>query len=320
MVWLRLLQMRSSDEGVRRAAIQKLEDETSPRVVEALEAALSDKAYSVRAAAARTLGKTRNAETIKPLQRALADEYAMVREDVVQALQSIGGPEVVGSLITALKDKDEGVRKVAAAALTECKAPEAASALREYQVAEQVALQAVENARKAAMQKQAAAASNAPKSSPVKPPAKPQMSEEQRDLSAAPLSSSLRQLLWMDPKVIKLCANSQTLVQDGNRLLQIQYSQADVDWAEQVNVYAIKAEQASSANAIPEAIALYRKALQLAPGCDLYLMSIGCCYANMGDLRTGVKYLERAAEISPSQERIRRNLEGIRQALRQMYS
>jgi len=50
---------------------------------------------------------------------------------------------------------------------------------------------------------------------------------------------------------------------------------------EGVDKYAAAAEAAGSSDKHAEAIALYKKALDHAPGCDLYLMSIGCCYANL---------------------------------------
>jgi len=40
----------------------------------------------------------------------------------------------------------------------------------------------------------------------------------------------------------------------------------------------------------------------------MLLMSIGSCYANMGDRETAKRYLERAAQISPHNVRIRKNL------------
>ena len=145
--------------------------------------------------------------------------------------------------------------------------------------------------------------------------------ERQRDedalyLRATPLDPARRKLLWMDPATLGLFStpNTLTLMQDGNRLIEATFSEQDIEWARKVNQYAVKAEQAGRANNHGEAIELYRGALTLAPGCDLYLMSIGCCYANMGDLRRGLRYLERASEISPGEERIRQNLLGVRRA------
>jgi tetratricopeptide (TPR) repeat protein len=118
----------------------------------------------------------------------------------------------------------------------------------------------------------------------------------------------------MDPKALGLLSGSQTFIQEGNQLLTVQFTEQDIEWARCVNEYAVKAEQSARAEQYQKAIDLYKDALRLAPGCDLYLMSIGCCYANNGDARRGLKYLERANEISPGEERIKRNLAGIRQA------
>lgn len=138
--------------------------------------------------------------------------------------------------------------------------------------------------------------------------------DDEAFLQAPPLTPARRHLLWLDPRTLNLTINAHTIIHEGNQLVEFQYSEEDVRWAKQVNEFAIKAEQASQTNQFQKAIDLYKTALNLAPGSDLYLMSIGCCYANIGDLRRGLRYLDRAHEISPRQERIARNWEGIRQA------
>jgi tetratricopeptide (TPR) repeat protein len=141
-------------------------------------------------------------------------------------------------------------------------------------------------------------------------------SEDEVYLHPGPLEPARRRLLWMDPNMLGLLAmsNTLTLIQEGNRVIEASFSKEDVEWARKVSEYAVKAEQAGRANRHKEAIEFYKSALKCAPGCDLYLMSIGCCYANMGDLQRGLKYLERAHEISPGEERITQNLSGVRQA------
>ncbi len=147
------------------------------------------------------------------------------------------------------------------------------------------------------------------------------MAEREKDedelyLRAAPLDPARRRLLWMDPATLGLFSspNTLTLIQEGNRVIQATFSPQDIEWARRINEYAVKAEQAGRANKHQEAIELYKTALIVAPGCDLYLMSIGCCYANIGNLRRALKYLERANEISPGEERIKQNLQGVRRA------
>jgi tetratricopeptide (TPR) repeat protein len=140
--------------------------------------------------------------------------------------------------------------------------------------------------------------------------------EDELYLRAAPLDPARSRLLWMDPTTLGLFAapNTRTMIHVGNRLIEAVFSPQDIEWARAVNEHAVKAEQAGRADRHQEAIELYKKALKLAPGCDLYLMSIGCCYANMANVRRGLKYLERASEINPDEERIRSNLLGVRQA------
>ena len=89
----------------------------------------------------------------------------------------------------------------------------------------------------------------------------------------------------------------------------------DIEWAERVMTIAEQAAAASQAHDYAKAIDLYRKALQQAPDCDLYLMSIGACYANMGQPARGLPYLKRAAKINPDNERIRSNLASVKQML-----
>jgi tetratricopeptide (TPR) repeat protein len=90
----------------------------------------------------------------------------------------------------------------------------------------------------------------------------------------------------------------------------------DIAWAESVMAIAEQAAAASYDRDYAKAIRLYRKALQHAPDCDLYLMSIGACYANMGEPARGLPYLKRAAKISPDNTRIQHNLAAVKQMLR----
>lgn len=140
--------------------------------------------------------------------------------------------------------------------------------------------------------------------------------EDELYLRAAPLDPARCRLLWMDPATLGLFAapNTHTMIQVGNRVIEAAFSPQDIEWARAVNEYAVKAVEAGRADRHQEAVEFYKKALELAPGCDLYLMSIGCCYANMGNVRRGLKYLERANEINPDEQRIRSNLLGVRQA------
>ena len=89
----------------------------------------------------------------------------------------------------------------------------------------------------------------------------------------------------------------------------------DIEWAERVMTIAEQAAAASQGHDYAKAIELYRQALQQAPDCDLYLMSIGACYANMGHPARGLPYLKRAARINPNNDRIQHNLTSVREML-----
>lgn len=142
------------------------------------------------------------------------------------------------------------------------------------------------------------------------------------ETSAEPISQGRMVLLWMDPSGLRVLKASigkehvtSVVPDDRGGLRELQATVEDVEWAEQINRIAEKASSASNRGDYTEAIRLYREALKLAPGCDLYLMSIGCCYANIGEPRQGLKYLERAAQISPSNARIKSNLAALRNML-----
>jgi tetratricopeptide (TPR) repeat protein len=97
--------------------------------------------------------------------------------------------------------------------------------------------------------------------------------------------------------------------------------QMDLLWMDREELAALRAslgkpDAASQDHHYAEAIRLYRQSLQQAPDCDLYLMSIGACYANMGKPARGLPYLKRAAKISPGNARIQHNLASVRQMLR----
>jgi tetratricopeptide (TPR) repeat protein len=141
------------------------------------------------------------------------------------------------------------------------------------------------------------------------------------ELKAHPLPRNRMDLLWLDSPRLEVIRTSigtqnQIFVDDGaGGATQVNVTIEDVDFAKEITAIVDKANVAGRLNNHGEAIRLYREALKRAPGCDMYLMSIGCSYANMGELKKGLAYLERAAEISPHNERIKRNLSGIRAML-----
>jgi tetratricopeptide (TPR) repeat protein len=137
------------------------------------------------------------------------------------------------------------------------------------------------------------------------------------DLTAKPIPRERMDLLWLNPDefdLVGLAAAEQHQViigpeKGGPRRLTV--TSGDLDWARRVDKVAAKAVQASSERDYAGAIKFYRQALKLAPGADIYLMSIGSCYANMRRTRKALAYLKRAHEISPQNERIRRNLRAL---------
>lgn len=148
------------------------------------------------------------------------------------------------------------------------------------------------------------------------------------DLQATPISRVHMDLLWLDPMHLQQCR--QALQQGAEvgfpatrpvfRRMQDafdrrQLSVADLDWA--LAVDGIAAIAADLGQRDPSrAIGKYREALRSAPGCDLYLMSVGSCLAMTGQAEQGLRYFERAAEINPTDEQIDNNLQDCRRYLR----
>ena len=136
------------------------------------------------------------------------------------------------------------------------------------------------------------------------------------------ISRDQMDLLWVDISALNILKATtgkgqvtHTVPDDQGGLRELQVTAEDIDWAERVNKLAEKASNASNCKNYTEAIGFYRKALRMAPGCDLYLMRIACCYANLGQPQKGIKYIERAAQISPENKRIQSNLVTLRKMI-----
>ena len=138
-------------------------------------------------------------------------------------------------------------------------------------------------------------------------------------LQADSISRKRMDLLWLDPP--RLAQLQQPIVQtkvitvtmgDSSNLRDHEITQEDFDWAKQVEKIVNKAFALGQCGNHRESIEQYKKALVIAPGCDLFLMSIGVSYAQLGQKRKAIQYLERAAQISPGNSRIRDNLHNAR--------
>ena len=66
-----------------------------------------------------------------------------------------------------------------------------------------------------------------------------------------------------------------------------------------------------------KAIALYKKVLKLAPWDEICLMSIGVEYAEAGNFKEGIQWLQKAMAMNPNNERVRKNLEAVKAATNQ---
>lgn len=133
-------------------------------------------------------------------------------------------------------------------------------------------------------------------------------------LKAVPISRKRMDLLWLHPLSLSRMMewvsqhDAPVIVGDGfdERIHEVSYN--DLLWAKQIEPVIDKASAAYQSGDYKQAIAYYKKALEFAPGCDVYLMNIGTTYARLRNRRKAVKYLKRAATISPESFRIRDEL------------
>jgi len=73
-----------------------------------------------------------------------------------------------------------------------------------------------------------------------------------------------------------------------------------------------KADALSESDQMNEAAAAYKEAFEHNPYNDLALMSYGGALANTGDVHEGIRWVEKALQVNPDNDRARRNLEGMR--------
>jgi len=147
--------------------------------------------------------------------------------------------------------------------------------------------------------------------------------EDAAFLQAGPISRKRMDLLWLDPPrlaqlqhpIAQAAAHHKVAtvtLGDSSNLRTHEITQEDFEWAKQVEQIVDKAFTLGQRGDYRNSIQQYKRALELAPGCDLFLMSIGVGYANLGQKAKGLRYLERAAQISPGNARIRDNLDKVR--------
>lgn len=147
--------------------------------------------------------------------------------------------------------------------------------------------------------------------------------EDTAFLQAEPISRKRMDLLWLDPPrlaqlkhpIAQAAAHHKVAIVtlgDSSNLRTHEITHDDFEWAKEVEQVVNKAFTSGQRGDYRKSIQHYKKALDLAPGCDLFLMSIGVGYSNLGQKAKAVQYLERAAQISPGNSRIRDNLNNAR--------
>jgi len=126
-------------------------------------------------------------------------------------------------------------------------------------------------------------------------------------------------MLWLDPprlaQVQEALAGEPVItitLGDSAEMRDHDVTAEDVAWAKRIEKVVDVAFSAGERGDHQKSIAQYKKALELAPGSDLFLMSIGVGYAHLGQKTKAISFLERAAAISPGNSRIRDNLAQVR--------
>jgi len=69
---------------------------------------------------------------------------------------------------------------------------------------------------------------------------------------------------------------------------------------------------AAAGSSMSQAASMYKKAIEANPYNSLALLSHGVAVANLGNLREGIKWVEKALQVDPENERIRNNLKGMK--------
>lgn len=134
-------------------------------------------------------------------------------------------------------------------------------------------------------------------------------------IQAEPISKTRMNLLWMNPAQLAQLEKPLTqynvvsfALESDSGMEEVDVTAEDYQWAKQIEKIVDLADAAAKRKDYAKSIQYYKEALRLAPGCDLYLMSIGTSYAYLGEKDRAIQYLERAAKISPNNSRIRENL------------
>jgi len=137
-------------------------------------------------------------------------------------------------------------------------------------------------------------------------------------LNAEPISRKQMDLLWLDPphlsQLMELVAKHNVVtvtLGDSTHLRDHEITREDCEWAKKIEAIIDKAFSSSQSGNHKLSIKYYKDALRLAPGCDLFLMSIGAGYAKLKQKDKAVLYLEKAAQISPDNARILENLNNL---------
>jgi len=116
----------------------------------------------------------------------------------------------------------------------------------------------------------------------------------------------MRRMIGMSPHYVR---TSETVIRP------IDVKLADVDWALKICADLDKAKELEDRGKFEKALAKYQTILKTTGASDYILMRVGGCYANLGELHQALLHLEKAADLNPQNEQIRRLIDECRRLL-----
>ncbi len=125
-----------------------------------------------------------------------------------------------------------------------------------------------------------------------------------------------QEALWMQPMALFAISlgNSDTYKLSGDAITKSSVGLEVSKWAQPIVDLVVKGDELATQGRYQEAIRMYEKVLTKAPNAAIALMSIGSCYAAMGNKEEAHKWMLQARSADPKNERIAQNLQMLEMA------
>ncbi len=267
-----------------------------PRIEEGLLVALKDPDAVVRFTAAIALGTFGNENAVSELCSACKCPDWKQRERAAYLLGKFGNSQAIDALICVLKDNNSALAKEAVKALGNTNNPKAIEAL----------IELLSNETLKDETAKALAKINSPEAVDA---LRAQFLGVLTDVQKTEISN-------LPPEVYRLMVKEKQgekmpeiiLADDLNAIAVIRKLKIEELERLALSVEAtIEADKLSQVN-LSKAACYYQEAIKNNPFNDIALMSYGCVLASQGNLREGIKWVERAIDVNPKNDRAKRNL------------